>query len=64
MPSMLKLHFNASAENTRRNLLREERRLAAGSERVKKLTPTEHRRRIELQQRKDPRWKILEEDYL
>ncbi len=64
MPRMLKLHYNSSAENTRRNLLREERQLAADSEHVKKLTPAEHRRRIELQQRKDPRWKILEEDYL
>jgi len=57
-------YTTTQAESTRRNLLREERQLAAGVERTKKLTPAEHRRRIELQQRKDPRWKILEEDYL
>lgn len=60
----IRMNYNAAAESTRRNLLREERQLADGFERVKKLTPAEHRRRIELQQRKDPRWKILEEDYL
>lgn len=60
----MKMHYNAAAENTRRNLLREERRLAAGSERIKKLTPEEHRRRIELQQRKDPRFKSLYEEDL
>lgn len=61
-----KMHYNAATENTRRNLLREERWLPydGGMEKLKKLTPAEHRRRIELQQRKDPRWKILEEDYL
>lgn len=57
-----KMRWNSSAEETLHRLLREERQLANGFERVKKLTPTEHRRRIELQQRKDPRWKILEED--
>lgn len=56
-----KLCYNVSVENTRRNLLREKRQLADGIERVKKLTPTEHRRRIELQQRKDPRWKLDED---
>lgn len=62
----VRMNYNAAAEHTRRNLLREERRLPhdGSAERAKKLTPAEHRRRIELQQRKDPRWKILEEDYL
>lgn len=62
----VRMNYNAAAENTRRNLLREERKLPhdGSAERTKKLTPAEHRRRIELQQRKDPRWKILEEDYL
>ena len=59
-----KLCYNTSAENTRRNLLREERQLPhnGSAERIKKLTPAEHRRRIELQQRKDPRFKMLYED--
>ena len=57
-----KMRWNSSAEETLRRLLREERQLADGFERVKKFTPAEHRRRIELQQRKDPRWKILEDD--
>lgn len=58
------MHYNAAAENTRRNLLREERQLphGGGMEKLKKLTPAEHRRRIELQQRKDPRFKMLYED--
>lgn len=63
----IRMNYNTSAENTRRNLLREERRLPhdASAERTKKLTPAEHRRRIELQQRKDPRFKMLyEEDYI
>lgn len=59
------MRWNSSADETLRRLLREERQLATGTERVKKLTPAEHRRRIELQQRKDPRFKILyEEDYI
>lgn len=63
---MHKLNYNHKAEVIRRRLLREERQLPHGGalEKLKKLTPDEHRRRIELQQRKDPRWKILEEDYL
>lgn len=58
------MRWNSSANETLRRLLREERQLAAGTERIKKLTPAEHRRRIELQQRKDPRFKSLykEED--
>lgn len=60
---MPKLNYNHKAEARRRRLLREERSLPHGGalEKLKKLTPDEHRRRIELQQRKDPRWKILEE---
>lgn len=63
---MPKLNYNHEAEDRRRRLLREERQLPHGGvlEKLKKLTPDEHRRRIGLQQRKDPRWKILEEDYL
>lgn len=55
----VRMNYNAAAENTRRNLLREERKLPhdGSVERTKKLTPAEHRRRIELQQRKDPRLK-------
>ena len=62
---MPKLNYNHKAKDHGR-LLREERQLPHGGalEKLKKLTPDEHRRRIELQQRKDPRWKILEEDYL
>lgn len=63
----VRMNYNATAENTRRNLLREERKLPydGSAERTKKLTPDEHRRRIELQQRKDPRFKMLyEEDYI
>lgn len=60
----VRMSYNAAAENTRRNLLREERKLPhdGSAERTKKLTPAEHRRRIELQQRKDPRFKMLYED--
>lgn len=63
---MPKMNYNNDAEARWRRLLREERQLPHGGalEKLKKLTPDEHRRRIELQQRKDPRWKILEEDYL
>ena len=59
-----KLCYNTSTENTRRNLLREDRKLPYDgfAERTRKLTPAEHRRRIELQQRKDPRFKMLYED--
>lgn len=58
----IRMNYNTAVENTRRNLLREKRQLAADSEHIKKLTPAEHRRRIELQQRKDPRFKMLYED--
>lgn len=60
------MRYDHKTEARRRRLLREERQLPHGGalEKLKKLTPDEHRRRIELQQRKDPRWKILEEDYL
>lgn len=63
----VRMNHNAAAENTRRNLLREKRKLPydGSAERTKKLTSDEHRRRIELQQRKDPRFKCLyEEDYI
>lgn len=56
------MRYNSKADATFRRMLHEERQLAAGSERIKKLTPAEHRRRIELQQRKDPRFKMLCED--
>lgn len=61
------MRYNHKAENMFRRLLREERQLPhdGSAERTKKLTPAEHRRRIELQQRKDPRFKCLyEEDYI
>ena len=60
------MRYNHKADDIRRRLLREEHQLPhdGSAEKLKKLTPAEHRRRIELQQRKDPRWKILEEDYL
>lgn len=61
---MPKLRYNHEAEDRRRRLLREERQLPHGGrlEKLKKLTPAEHRRRIELQQHKDPRFKMLYED--
>lgn len=56
---MIKLNYNHEAEDRQRRLLREERKLLydCSAERTRKLTPAEHRRRIELQQRKDPRFK-------
>ncbi len=60
---MPKLKYNHEAENRQRRLLCEERQLPHGGalEKLKKLTPAEHHRRIELQQRKDPRWKLDED---
>lgn len=61
---MPKINYNQKAENMFRRLLREERQLPydGSAEKLKKLTPAEHRRRIELQQRKDLRFKMLYED--
>lgn len=58
------MRYNHKADDMFRRLLREERQLPhdGSAEKLKKLTPEEHRRRIELQQRKDPRFKILFED--
>lgn len=61
---MPKMNYNYKVEDTFRRLLREKRQLPhdGSAENLKKLTPAEHRRRIELQQRKDPRFKMLYED--
>lgn len=57
----MSMNYNVKANDVFRRSLREERQLPydGSAERVRKLTSAEHRRRIELQQRKDPRFKSL-----
>lgn len=53
------MNYDSKQQNTRQNMLRETRRLPNTSERKRKWTQEEHRKRIEQQLRLDPRFKSL-----
>ena len=53
------MNYDSKQQNTRQNMLRETRRLPKTSERKRKWTQEEHRKRIEQQLRLDLRFKSL-----